>query len=114
MRGRMEFKLYKRLYTNDLPSKKIKKYRNRIEQRKPSLSLFLITLPLSGEGLFEVYPYTMLLQKHFKEDNRSLYVLGLADTYDDALEVVRRLVEDMYVRTGEFDVVRFVQAEQNG
>lgn len=109
----MEFKIYKRLYTNDLSPKRIKGYRNKLEQGKPALSLYLITLPLNGEGLFEIYPYTMLLQKHFKNDDSSLYVLGFADAYEEALEVVRRLVSDMYEQTGGFDVVRFVQMGQD-
>ena len=109
----MEFKLYKRLYTNDLSPKKVKGYRNKLKQGKPALSLYLITLPLNGEGLFEIYPYTLLLQKHFKQDESSLYVLGFADAYEEALEVVRRLVTDMYEQTGEFDVVKFVQMGQN-
>lgn len=109
----MEFKLYKRLYTNNLSPGRIKRYRSKIEQGKPALSLYLITLPLNKEGLFEVYPYTLLLQKHFKEDPGSVYVLGFADAYDEALEVVRRLVDDMYGQTGGFDIVRFVQSVQD-
>lgn len=109
----MEFKLYKRLYTNDLSPKKVKRYRSKLEQGKPALSLYLITLPLNGEGLLEVYPYTLLLQKHFKKEQRAVYILGFADSYDEALEVVRKLVEDMYEQTGGFDVARFVQTRQD-
>ena len=104
----MEFKLYRQLYTNDMSEKKIKRYRKKIEQEKPALSLFLITLPISGDGILEIYPYTALLQDHFKSMDASLYVLGFADSHEEALQVAARLVGDMYRETGAFSVKAFI------
>lgn len=105
----MEFKLFKELYTNDLSPKKVKRYRSRLEQGKPALSLYLIALPLTGQGILEIYPYTSLLQKHYKESSQSMYVLGMADSYDDALELTRQMIENMYKKTGGFSVRDFVK-----
>ncbi len=110
----MEFKLYKQLYTNNLPEKKLKRYRKRIKEGRPSISLFLITVPFSGDGILEIYPYTALLQKHFKEEDKPLYILGLADSYEAAVEVTVRLIDDMYRETGSFSVQTFVCSMAEG
>lgn len=104
----MEFKLYKQLYTNRLPEKTVKKYRERIKKGKPAISLFLVVMPLSGDGILEIYPYTAFLQKHFKEQKKPVYVLGIADSYDAAVDVTVRLIDDMYRETGAFSVQAFV------
>lgn len=104
----MEFKLYKQLYTNRLPEKKVRKYRERIEKGKPAISLFLVVMPLSGDGILEIYPYMALLQKHFKEQRKPVYVLGIADSYDAAVDVTVRLIDDMYRETGVFSVQAFI------
>lgn len=108
----MEFRLYKDLYTNDLSPKKIRRYRRRIEQAKPAITLQLVTMPLGREGLLEIYPYTMFLQKAYQEDSRPVYVLGLADSRDGALQVVETLILDMYQTTGGFEVEEFVKHRQ--
>lgn len=108
----MKFRLYKHLYTNDLSPKKIRYYRKRIERLKPAITLQLITMPLGQEGLVEIYPYTLFLQRAYKEDSRPLYVLGLADSKDGALKVVETLIMDVYQTTGGFEVEEFVKHRQ--
>lgn len=104
----MEFKLYKQLYTNRLPEKRIRKYREKIKKGKPAISLYLVAMPLSGDGILEIYPYTALLQRHYKEQRQPMYVLGIADSYDAAVEVTMRLIDDMYRETGAFSVQAFI------
>ncbi len=105
----MKYKLYNQLYTNDLSAKKIAYYRRKLLLQRPALSLYLVSMPLCGQGILEIYPYTSLLQKHFKTQKKSIYVLGIADSYDGAVEVARRLVADMYQKTGGFSVEAYVR-----
>ena len=39
-----------------------------------------------------------------KENRENLYVLGIADGKDEALEVVRTIIDEVYTNTGSFNI----------
>ncbi len=60
--------------------------------------VYVITPPLSGSNLLEIYPSIELLFPPFNEEDR--LIVGIAVTYWEALEVVRTMIDEAY-RQGE-------------
>lgn len=102
----MRMKWYKKLYVGDIAREKKHTMIGKIRFRRFQRDAYLITLPSNGNNLLDIYPSYVLLQKAYK--GQELFVVGLACGYEEALEVTRRVVEDVYQNTGGFDVRAFV------
>lgn len=76
--------------------KKAKKAQDQIlrglKEHKLQPDVYVITFPLSGNHLYDIYPSAELLLPGFQEELRM--VAGIAVTYWEALEVVRDIVDD--------------------
>jgi hypothetical protein len=55
--------------------------------------VYVITPPLAGNNLLEIYPSAELLLPPFCAQER--LIVGVAVTYWEALEVVRQIVDDL-------------------
>lgn len=66
----------------------------------------MITPPQNGNNVLDIYPSAMLLLPPYRDQEHLL--IGVAVTYWEALEVVRRIVDDMYRMTGGFDWRAFI------
>lgn len=102
----MRTKWYKKLYVGDIARGKKHMMIGKIRFRRFQKDAYLITLASNGNNLLDIYPSYVLLQKAYKD--KDLFVVGLACGYEEALEVTRRVVEDVYQNTGGFDVRAFV------
>ncbi len=60
--------------------------------------VYLITPPLSGSSLLEIYPSIELLFPPYDSEDR--LIVGIAETYWEALEIVREMIDTRY-RQGE-------------
>lgn len=101
---------YKHLYIGKKAEKVREGIISGIEQKKLQLEVFVIIRPESGHNLFEIYPSPILLLPPYRE--QEFLVIGIAVTYWEALEVVRRIVEDLYQKTGTFDVEKFLKEDE--
>ncbi len=62
----------------------------------------LITYAANGKDFFDLIPAKEM--KYPVRQEQQLYVLGLAGSRGEALELVQGLVMEVYNKTGEFDV----------
>ncbi len=60
--------------------------------------VYVITPPLYGSSLLEIYPSVELLFPPFSTEDR--LIVGIAVTYWEALELVRTMIDEKY-RRGE-------------
>lgn len=88
------------LYLGEEARKKEKKLIRKIEEKKSSFGVYVITLASNGTDLLDVLPASMLLaSKDFKPE-----ILGLAVTKDEAFELCEKIIMDVYRETNGFDV----------
>jgi len=91
---------YDHLYVGE----KAKKHRFHILQglREKRLlpEVYVITPPQNGKNLLEICPSAMLLLPPYRD--QEVFVIGVAVTYWEALELVRQIVDDLYQKTGGF------------
>ena len=100
--GAESMQWYSHLYVGD----KAKKDRYRIIQGirygRLQPEVYVITPPGNGKNILDIYPSAMLLLPPCRDED--FLVIGIAVTYWEALEVARRIVDDLYQRTGEFSL----------
>ncbi|MCD8222991.1 MAG: hypothetical protein LUD07_12580 [Clostridiales bacterium] len=69
-----------------------------LREGKLQPEVYVITPPVYGNNLLEIYPSAELLAPPLCDQDR--LIVGIAVTYWEALEVVRRIVDDR-VKRGE-------------
>lgn len=100
-------KWHENLYTGESVRKKYKKVKWKIMHHAGQLRVYVISLASGRDNLLDIIPSWELLQKHYP--SRDLYVVGLAGSYDEALELAGHIVSDVYRKTGGFDVKGFIR-----
>lgn len=83
----------------------------RVVKKKLSFDTYLITLPSNPSNVLDVYTANVLLQSHFKEKQalKEIYVVGIAKGHDEALELVRNIIDEVYCNTGSFDISGYLK-----
>ena len=96
---------YRNLYLGDNAKKAKYKVFGRIRKGRFTADTFLITLSRFQEKL-EIF----LLQPYFKKKINldKIYVVGLAKGREEALYLVRDIIDEVYNATGGFDIREYL------
>ena len=89
--------------------KKERKIRKLVEKRKlRSLKYYCIAFPSNKENILDIYNMGEFLFAHYrKATSEDVHIIGLADSRDDAAELVREIIDEVYRESGTFDVERY-------
>lgn len=98
---------YRHLYVGE----KAKKHRFSIIQSIREYSyrpgVYVITPPSNGNNILDIYPsYMLILGKNREQE---LKILGIAEGYEEALELAGAIVSEMYEKTGGFGLEEFLE-----
>ncbi|HIS25640.1 MAG TPA: hypothetical protein IAA57_01855 [Candidatus Pullilachnospira intestinigallinarum] len=99
---------YKKLYLGDNVKKKEKKIIRRVERGKPVGNIYLITLALNPDNLLDIFRANLLLRKPLA--GMCPMIVGIAEGYQEAVELVRRLVEETWNSRQDTDVRGYLQS----
>ena len=77
-----------------------------IREKKSGAGVYVITPPSNGNNILDIYPAAVLFQEYY--DRKNLMILGVADGYQDAVELTGRIVSEMYEKTGGFCLENFL------
>ena len=97
---KVTMRFYKDLYVGENAKKKIRKIKNAIVSGKAKAGVYVISLSACSSDLLDIMPAFMLHASRY----RKLEILGVAVTKEEALEVGRMIIMDVYEKTGGFDV----------
>lgn len=100
-------KWYKKLYIGDNAKKKADVYMRRINQGKISFDIYLITLASNEKNLLDIISANQLLQKTVRR--RCPMIVGLANGYGEAVELVQQIAEETYHRQNDADIRRYLK-----
>ena len=103
-------KFYKNLYVSDGYKKKKEKLIQKMKDGKYPLSAFVLVLIENGPNQMEFYPTAMLYQGYLTTDN--LYVVGLAESYMDAVYMVEEITREVYESTGTADIRSYMKSQE--
>ena len=99
-----------KLYCDSYMEKRAAKMKRRLERGKVTLACYCIALPSNRENLLDIICANELLFDYYRQQNR--VILGLALGRDSAVEVARRIVEDVCRETGGFDIESFLMGRE--
>ena len=89
------------------------KLRNEIENapghklKMGTSDLFLVTLSEHPDHMMEIVPGAMFVQKYFFDI--CPLIIGAARGRNAALTLVQNIITDMYKKTGDFDIEKFIE-----
>ncbi len=105
----MEF--YQRLLLGPKARKRKKEILWKLRRKKPLHNIFLLTFPTNQKNLLDIIPANLLLQPYYKK--RNLFILGIAQGKEEALELFARLVEKIYLETGTVKIIDYIAGESD-
>ena len=106
----MNMEFYRELYVSPSLKSREKKLRSRLEKGKFGPDLYLIVLAQGKQNPLEFFS-TILLKQHVFEA-APLFVVGIADGYAGAVDLVEEIVSDVYRKTQDVRVREFIVNNQ--
>lgn len=102
---------YKHLYLTEGLEKKKKK--SSVSWKPVNCSqVYVITLAVSERNQLEIYPTIQFKQPAFPE--QELFVVGITKGYDEAVELVEQIVQEVYDQTGTRDIRSYILEKEQG
>lgn len=94
------------LYVGEKAEKQVHRTMRRIDRRKPTPGIYLLTLPQNRKNVMEIVSTSILLQKaaHW----HCPQVIGIAHGKEEAYALMQRILEDTYANTGRFRVEEYL------
>lgn len=103
-------KLYCDLYISECWKNKKEKLIKRIRKNRLLPNMYVITLAAGRQNNLEFYSGILLRQHVFKSG--SLFIVGIADGYDECLAITERIAEEVYMATGGADIRGYILDRQ--
>ncbi len=93
------------------PSIKEKKWIicKRIQYNKLQRGIYVLTLASNKNNIIDIYPSYVLLQPYYKR--QKLIVVGIAKGYEEAINLVKDIIEHIYKETGSVNVRDYIIKE---
>ena len=101
---------YQNLYTGEKASRHRDKIKWKLEHRVGTVKVFLLTMPSNEQNSLDILNAAYLKQPHFRK--QEIRVVGLALSYEEALEVLVRIVEEVYEQTDGMDIKEYIYLNQ--
>lgn len=99
---------YERLYVGE----KAKKFRysviQAVRERRP-LGYYVLTSAVNEKNLLELYPAVTFSLPYYRDQD--LLIVGVALDFEDAARLSARIIDEVYRKTGGFDVKAFLMGE---
>jgi len=99
-------KWYKHLYLGASIKHESKRIKYKIIYHQRIYGYCLVTLPANTDNLLDIIYSETLSLPYYKE--QSFDVIGLAGSKTEAFELVGHIVEEVYHKTGGFDIKRYL------
>lgn len=90
---------YKKLYCDEIIEQRKRKVIRRLRVNRGQIQVYTISLAV-GTDLFDIMHCANFKQKNYNRKN--LYIVGIASSYESAVEMVEKMVLDFYKRYETF------------
>ena len=102
----MQITFYCHLYMNENLKKKEAKIKKKLSANKLQPSIYVIAFSQSPQNQLDLCPSA--IRKHRSYEHTPLFVVGLADGYDSALELIRQITEEVFTATQSVDIRHYI------
>lgn len=100
---------YRNLYTGEKADKHRKKIQWKLKHRVGTVRVFLLTMPTNENNSLDILNAAYLKQPYYRK--KEIRVVGIAVTYEEATQVLLRIVEEVYKSTNGMDIKGFLNKE---
>lgn len=102
-------KVSERVYISEILKLQKKRLFCKMQEKKSISRLYCITLPLWNSAFLEIYPYNELLSDI--HEGKDIMIVGMAAGRDDAVVMLRRMINDLYHKGELEDVTTYFCGE---
>lgn len=106
----MRLKLYCDLQISECWEKKKSKIIRKLRSRRLQPQVYVLALAQGGQNHLEFYS-SVLLKQHIFDDS-DLFVVGIADGYDECLLMIEKIAQEVYRETGGAGLRRYIEERQ--
>lgn len=103
-------KYYYALYMDEYAKKRQADIIKKIKNDKRQMNIYLITLTKNEKNHMEIFHSVLLMQKAVAKED--LFVVGMANGYFEALELVEKIAQEVYDETGGADIRNYILQKQ--
>ena len=103
-------KYYHNLYLSEGFHDKKAEILDKLERKETQLNKYLVVLSKNSNNQLEIFDSILLIQKIYEMDY--LFVVGIADGYDGALEMIEKLTQEVYDITRGTDIRNYFLEKQ--
>ena len=103
-------KCYYNLYVSEALVSQKEGILKKIKEHKWQFEKYLITLAKSEKNHLEIYNSVLLVQKTISQDD--IFLVGLANSYENALELVEKITQEVYDETEGVDIRNYILRKQ--
>lgn len=101
---------YRNLYLGPNAEQNIQKIRKKAASGRVMAGVYYITLASTQDNLLDIFHNSMLIQPLFAED-QCTDVVGIAEGKQEAIRLVGTMIQDIYSKTGGFDIRSYFKEE---
>ena len=87
------------------------KIQSQINAGKPVAGIWLVTFSDHPDNILEIIPAALLAQKELYDT--CPMIAGMASCKADALQLVKKIIETVYKKTGGFDAEEYLLTHRN-
>lgn len=106
-------KWYHDLYVGDSIADKAKRIKWKINHNAGTVSVYVIAFASNKQNLLDIIPSWELMQKAYP-GKKEMQIIGLAKGYEEALELVKQIIEETYRNTKTVDVRAYLHTKSRG
>ena len=88
------------MYCDEKLQKKRKRIQRKLRMNMGQLSIYTISMAY-GNDLFDIMHCSNFKQKAY--DRKNLYIIGIASSYESALNLVQDMIQNFYEMYGTYD-----------
>ncbi len=99
-------KWYRKLYIGETAKKNKYHIITGMKRNHPPANSYYITLALNGTDLLDIYAGKDMCWKYFRK--KEIWVIGIANGYNEAVELACQILTELYIETGSFHIKRFI------
>lgn len=94
------------LYVGEKAKKHKKMIKRKISRRMGTLRVYLLMLPSNERNSLDIINAAYLKQPFYK--GQDINIVGIAMSYEEALEVLQQIAEEVYKNTNGMDIRQYI------
>lgn len=103
-------KWYDKLYVGSKANAQKSRIINKVNKYSKMPGIYILALPMNDKNVLDIYPLYILSQKHYKKAD--IRIVGIGCGYDEAMEVMQRLIIDCYQITGQCKISNMIEKSE--